>query len=126
MSKSIMQDEKHCYVCGATQGLHLHHIFYGTANRKLSDKYGCTVYLCPYHHTASKNAVHVDHNFDVGLKRVCQRKLEAEGWSREQFIKTFGRSWVYDDLEVENGKAKEKEFGKAFKEEKKAKGEQKE
>lgn len=32
--KSILQTEKICYVTGDKTGLHEHHIFYGSGNRK--------------------------------------------------------------------------------------------
>lgn len=96
MSKSIMQDDKFCFVCGTTENLHLHHIFYGTGKRKISDKYGCTIYLCPYHHTASNHAIHADNLLDLKIKKMCQARLEAMGWSRELFIQRFGRSYLYD------------------------------
>ena len=94
MSKSIMQEEKSCYACGLTIGLHRHHIFYGTSNRKQSEKYGCWVYLCPYHHTLSNHAVHVDRAFDLRLKEECQSILIENGWSEEEFIKTFGKNYL--------------------------------
>ena len=37
---SVLQSEKECFVCGTNLNLHSHHIFFGTANRKLSEKYG--------------------------------------------------------------------------------------
>ena len=37
--KSILQDEKKCYITGAKHGLHQHHIYMG-ANRKNADKWG--------------------------------------------------------------------------------------
>ena len=52
--KSIMQTKKECYVCRELvgtemslpdTGLEMHHIFGGTANRKLSEKYGLKVWL---------------------------------------------------------------------------------
>lgn len=94
MSKSIMQDGKFCFVCGATVGLHRHHIFYGTSNRKQSEKYGCWCYLCLYHHTGSNHAVHVDKTLDYKIKKMCQAQLEFTGWSREKFIEIFGRSYL--------------------------------
>lgn len=39
MSKSIMQDEKVCYITGRTDHLHKHHIF-GGGRRKISEKWG--------------------------------------------------------------------------------------
>ena len=43
-----MMEEKRCWLCGrngAEDPLDVHHIF-GGANRKLSDRFGLTVYLC--------------------------------------------------------------------------------
>jgi hypothetical protein len=51
MAKSIIQEDKaHCFLCGRNAsaeyfGLDCHHVFFGP-NRKASDKYGLTVYLC--------------------------------------------------------------------------------
>ena len=53
MVKSLLQRNKACYICGTTLNLHLHHIFYGTANRSISDADGCVVYLCQDHHTGA-------------------------------------------------------------------------
>lgn len=44
MAKSIMQEEKKCYITGTRHGLHQHHIFAG-ANRKNADKWGCWIWL---------------------------------------------------------------------------------
>ena len=41
--KSILQDEKKCYVTGRTDGLELHHIYFGNPNRKISDKNGFVI-----------------------------------------------------------------------------------
>jgi hypothetical protein len=85
---------KFCKVCGETYNVHLHHIFYGTANRKLSDKYGFVVYLCAYHHNMSDEGVHFNKEFDTRLKQAAQRKFEAEIGSREEFMKVFGENFL--------------------------------
>lgn len=82
-----------CYVCGNPHP-HIHHIFFGTANRKISDKYGYVVPLCAYHHNMSNEGVHFDKYFDDYLKRMAQRHFEENHGSREDFIKTFGRSYL--------------------------------
>lgn len=92
--KSIIQNNKECWVCKASFNLHLHHIFFGTANRKISDKNGFTVYLCQYHHEGTygvhgKNG----HKLDQELKQACQKKYE-EKHSREDFIKLIGRNYL--------------------------------
>lgn len=94
MSDSIMSNERCCFVCGATSNLHRHHIFYGTANRKNSEKYGCWVYLCPFHHNMSNAGVHFNKPFDEKLKQICQRAFELEIGSRQDFIKVFGRNYL--------------------------------
>ena len=45
MGKSIMQTTKDCYLCGKKTCLEPHHVMAGTANRKLSEKYGIWVFL---------------------------------------------------------------------------------
>lgn len=100
----IKQDEGECWLCVRIdpdpkyhKNLETHHVFYGTANRKLSDKYGCTVKLCPYHHqgdiNGSKDAVHQNLTYDLYLKRYTQKEFEKL-YSHEKFIEIFGRSWL--------------------------------
>lgn len=94
MSKSIIQTEKECYFCGATENLDKHHCIHGTANRRLADKDGLWVYLCKYHHTMSPQAVHRDENMNLVLKKVAQQRWEAKYGNREQFISRYGKSWL--------------------------------
>ena len=56
MSESLIQTEKECWFCGAQVNLERHHIFAGTANRPISEKYGLWVYLCHEHHTGKNGA----------------------------------------------------------------------
>lgn len=93
MSKSIISNERECVVCGDTRTLHRHHVYAGS-NRKWSEKYGCWCYLCPNHHNMSDYGVHKYKPLDTALKMSCQAILEADGWSRDEFIKIFGRSYI--------------------------------
>lgn len=81
-------------MCGTTQNLHVHHIFYNTANRKLSDQDGCMVYLCAYHHNASNIGVHFNKNLDIQLKKRCQKAWQEKYGTTEDFIKRYGKSWL--------------------------------
>ena len=91
--KSILQDEKECYICHTTQGLHLHHIFFGTANRKLSDRDGCTVWLCQYHHTGD-HGVHFNREKDLQLKKECQKAWMLKyNKTESDFIARYGRNY---------------------------------
>lgn len=91
--KSIMQDNKECYVCKKTQNLHLHHIFFGK-NRQISDKNGFVCYLCYEHHEGNQG-VHSKNgtNLDNYLKRTCQEKFERLN-SREEFRRLIGKSYI--------------------------------
>lgn len=92
MSKSIIQTEKECYICRTTRNLHCHHIFYGTANRRMSERYGMKVWLCQEHHTG-QNGVHFDRQLDLLVKTVAQGVFEEKVGDREKFIEIFGRSY---------------------------------
>lgn len=89
---SIIQDEKVCYVCGTTYGLHEHHIF-GASNRKWSEKYGLKAWLCAPHHNMSDQGVHFQPELDRELKQIAQRKFE-ETHTREDFLRIFGRNYL--------------------------------
>lgn len=93
MAKSIIQSEKECFLCKTTQNLQEHHVFYGTGNRKISEKYGMTVWLCQKHHTGNLG-VHFNRKFDVELKVIAQKQFETNCGSREEFIRLFGKSYI--------------------------------
>ena len=94
MSKSIISNERQCLVCGLPYNLHRHHIFFGAANRKLSEQYGCWVYLCARHHNMSNKGVHFNKELDTKLKQTAQKAWEYQNGSREDFIKVFGRNYL--------------------------------
>lgn len=90
--RSVLQNNKECWVCGVTEGLHDHHIFFG-GNRKNSERYGLKVWLCGYHHNLSNDGVHFNRELDLGLKKVAQAKFE-EAHSRDEFMAIFGRNYL--------------------------------
>ena len=92
---SILQKERRCFVCGALSNLHEHHIFYGTALRKVSEQHGFKVRLCQWHHTG-KEGVHFDKKLDTWLKRVCQAFFESKH-GRERWMEIVGRNYLDDD-----------------------------
>ena len=75
MSKSILQNEKVCYLCPRTTGLEKHHVMSGFANRKLSEKYGLWVYLCKDHHTGKEGAQY-EKDLNMLLRRQAQKEFE--------------------------------------------------
>jgi len=93
-SKSILQDNKECYLSHKSNcHLHIHHIF-GAANRDISDREGFWVYLIPELHNMSDDGVHFNHELDLKLKRACQAKYESMGHARADFIQLIGRSYL--------------------------------
>lgn len=94
--KSIIQDNKECFLTGATGNLHCHHIF-GSANRKNSEKYGLKVWLMPELHNMSNRGVHFDRELMDMLHRVGQRAFEKKWGSRADFMRIFGKNYLYDD-----------------------------
>lgn len=98
ISKSIVSNERECFVCHDTRTLHKHHIYGGIGRRSKSEELGCWVYLCPFHHNASDNGVHFNHELDLRLKQICQRLFE-ETHSRAEFRRYFGRSYLEEENE---------------------------
>lgn len=91
---SILQNEMNeCWFCGAKKGLHIHEVFFGTAKRPLSIRYGCCVSLCGTHHNLSNMSVHYNRDMDLNLKREMQKKF-IETYPKLDFIKIFGKSYL--------------------------------
>lgn len=91
---SIIQKENCCFVCGETKNLHTHHIFFGTAKRQLSEKYGLTIRLCVWHHTSSMG-IHCNKEMDDDIKAMAQTKaMNYYNWSLEDWMKIFRRNYL--------------------------------
>jgi hypothetical protein len=92
---SILQDEKVCYFTGSPKNLDCHHIFFGNANRRISDENGFWVWLQHDFHIADSpnNTPHNNVDVDLHLKRECQKKFE-ETHSREEFMELIGRNYL--------------------------------
>lgn len=98
--ESIIQKEKECFVCRmlfnlrTTRDLHSHHCIGGTANRKLSEKYGLKVWICAPHHNMSDFSVHFNKELDLKVKEYAQSVFEANLGTREDFRRIFGKSYL--------------------------------
>lgn len=90
--KSILQDEKECFITGSTTCLHRHHI-YGGRNRSVSEENGFWVYLRADYHNMSDKGVHFNHELDLALKQICQEEYEKTH-SREDFMNLIGRNYL--------------------------------
>ena len=94
MAKSILQDERECYITGSTYNLHRHHIYAG-GRRKISEANGFWVYLTGRLHNQSDDGVHGKngHELDLLLKQDCQRKYE-ETHSRKEWMALMGKNYL--------------------------------
>ena len=94
--KSIIQEEKQCYICETTYNLECHHCIHGTANRKLAEKDGLKVWLCVAHHRGDFG-VHGKFGsmLDLKLKQTAELVwMTYYGKTEEQFIKRYGKSYI--------------------------------
>lgn len=93
MAKSIIQDEKVCYLTGRGDSLEEHHVF-GGANRKLSEKYGLKIYLVRELHRG-KDSIHENRELSDRVKAEVQEKaMEHYGWDIDDFRRIFGKNYV--------------------------------
>lgn len=102
MAKSILHNKEDgtCYLCMRLNGDYSrkmireeHHVMSGTANRKLSERYGLKVHLCTPHHRTSPKAVHNDIEIQRMLQQDAQRAFE-EKYSHELWMQVFGRNYI--------------------------------
>jgi len=105
--KSIMQEKNgRCYLCMKlhddyfTKPVHEHHVVFGWANRRLSEKYGLKVYLCvSKHHEYGAEAVHINSNIRKMLCVDAQRAFEKH-YKNKSFREVFGRNYIYEGEEI--------------------------
>ena len=87
-----------CFLCGRNGNgdrLERHHIF-GGANRKLSEKYGLTVWLCGSRcHRDGAFSAHSNADVAEYLHKYGQLKVMTEqSWDVEKFIEVFGKNYL--------------------------------
>lgn len=90
---SILQDRRECYITGAVDGLHKHHIYFGDPNRKISERNGFWVWLRWDWHNGENYGVHFNRDLDLRLKRECQEEFEKTH-SRADFIRLIGKNYL--------------------------------
>lgn len=95
------EDYKICFLCsrnGNGDRLERHHIF-GGSRRKLSDKYGLTVWLCGSRcHREGKYSVHQNAMTMEYLHKYGQRKaMKEQNWTIQQFREVFGANYIQEE-----------------------------
>lgn len=94
--QSIIQPEKYCFICGSRRDLELHHVMFGSANRKLADEDGLTVWLCPLCHRGTYGVHGREGNgLDLDLKKIAEAKwLRMTGKTKADWIKRYGKNYL--------------------------------
>lgn len=94
MDSIIQSNTSCCWNCGVTRNLEEHHAIKGNPGRKLSEKHGLKVRLCPACHRGTRG-VHgmYGHELDMRIKIAAQTHFEFTH-SREEFMQIFGRSYL--------------------------------
>lgn len=90
---SILYPLDRCYVCGTRNGIHIHEVFYGTANRQKSIDNGFCVGLCGKHHNLSGVGVHFNKRLDLQLKRAYETAYLRDH-TIEEFIELIGKNYL--------------------------------
>lgn len=89
--KSIIQKDPSRSITGRAGILHKHHIFHGTANRRLSEADGLYVMLTQEEH----QKLHDKGEMDAELKKTGQRAwMEKNGKTVSDFVERYGRNYV--------------------------------
>ena len=92
MAKSVIKNDRECYLCGKTVNLERHHIFAGVANRKISETYGLWVYLCHDCHTGDKGAQY-DKEKNLKLKQDAQIAFQ-DIYGRQMWMKLIRKNYL--------------------------------
>lgn len=90
--RSIISNDKKCYICGSSRWLELHHIF-GGSNRNNSTKYGLVVYLCHWCHNEPPNGVHHNKERMSWLRQQGQQAFKKY-YPNEDFMKIFKKNYL--------------------------------
>lgn len=90
---SIIPAIEGCLWCGREGELARHEVFGGTGRRDKSKRLGLWVNLCP----ACHEALHGEKSKFLYLQQLGEMSARgAYGWSKEDFIREFGKSYLED------------------------------
>ena len=81
-----------CYLCDHQGTVEIHHCLSGSY-RKLADKYGLTVQLCPECHRFVHSAKGVETRRQL-QHDVQKAYMEKMGWDVNYWISVWGKSWL--------------------------------
>lgn len=96
-----------CYLCGSSDRVALHEVFFGQANRKKSKEDGMIIPLCFSHHNGSNAGIHFNHNLDIKIKQLAEKvwintytEADMSYESKiDKFIERYGKNYLDDSCE---------------------------
>lgn len=77
-----------CYLCGARENLEEHHLLCGS-QRKKAEEYGLKIDLCHKCHMKVQQSPSL-----MKWSRALGQRMFEEQYTREKFIKEFGRNYA--------------------------------
>lgn len=89
----LTDDMTKCYISGRKDNIHIHEVYFGTANRKKSIEYGCCIPLTGDLHNQSDKGIHFNKALDITLKQEMQKAFE-EKYSHEKFMAVFHKNYL--------------------------------
>lgn len=92
MKSIITNDMNHCYLCGSSNWIEVHHIF-GGPNRNNSTKYGLVVPLCHYCHNEPPNGVHHNRERMDQIKKIGQEAF-VKAYPDKDFLEIFHKNYL--------------------------------
>jgi hypothetical protein len=105
MESKLITQKGTCYICGCNEGYERHHCIHGAANRKLAEKERLWVWLCRECH----RRLHDKNENDDWLMAQGQKAWEkdyiknypyknhAEQSAIEEFVRIFGKNYIYEE-----------------------------
>lgn len=79
---------RECYLCGKRDNLEVHHLLCGSQRAK-AEEYGLTIDLCHKCHMKVQQSPAL-----MKWSRVLGQKMFEQKYSREDFVKEFGRNYL--------------------------------
>lgn len=85
----LTEDMTTCIETGEKGNIHIHEVFFGTADRKKSIEWGCCIPLIErMHDTNFPTSIHNDKGMNYRYKRLMQKAFE-EKYGHEKFMEVF-------------------------------------
>lgn len=83
----VTDDLKHCYECGTSNNIEIHHCLHGYANRKWADKYHLVVALCHRCHMHLHENPQMDRQYQMKGQQAFEK-----AYPNLNFREIFGKN----------------------------------